>query len=349
MTRDHDPFRRKESLACAPSGAPKPTRFDRNKVAPARDKGRTSKRVMAGRMAQPSASSDVIVIGAPRTTLRDFYHWFLRARWSLALGVMVSAYLGLNAIFADAYLVAGGVVNSRAHSFWDAFCFSVQTMGTIGYGSMYPTSAAANAIMIVESVTSLIVTAVATGLVFAKFSRSTARIAFSREAVIGPMDGVPTLMLRVGNERGNQILEATVRVGLIRTEKLKEGTTFYRLYDLALSRERSAAVARSWTVLHPIVPGSPLYGATPESLARDEAEIMVSVVGTDDTSLQPVHARMRYMDKSIVWGARHADVLSEDAQGNLILDVRKFHDIVPTTPIEGFPYPRGMPSRSGEP
>jgi inward rectifier potassium channel len=287
----------------------------------------------------------VIVVGAPRTTLRDFYHLFLRMRWSLALAVMVGVYLALNAVFAAMYLSVGGVVNVRPHSFWDAFCFSVQTMGTVGYGSMYPASAAANAVMVAESVVSLLVTAVATGLVFAKFSLSSARIAFSRVVTIGPMDGVPTLMLRVGNERGNQILEATVRVAMLRTERLKEGTVFYRMIDLHLTRERSPAMARSWTVLHPIGETSPFYGMSPEAIARDEVELLVTVVGTDDTSLQPVHARKRYLDSDIEWGARHADILSEDERGNVILDVRRFHDIVPTTPIDGFPYPR-IPSAS---
>jgi inward rectifier potassium channel len=194
--------------------------------------------------------------------------------------------------------------------------------------------------MIVESVTSLIVTALATGLVFAKFSRSTARVVFSKHAVIGPMGGVPTLMIRVGNERGNSILEATVRVVLTRTEKLEEGTTFYRLVDLRLTRDRSPAMARSWTVLHPIDEGSPLFGATPESMKRDEIEITVNIIGTDDTSLQPVYARRQYLDTEILWGARHADVLSEDATGNVILDVRRFHDVVPTVPTQAFPYPR---------
>jgi inward rectifier potassium channel len=294
-------------------------------------------------MATPATEGGVIVIGAPRTTLRDVYHVFLRVRWSVALGIIVAGYLALNAAFAALYVAVGGVANMRARSFWDAFCFSVETMGTIGYGSMYPTSIAANAIMVFESVTSLIVTAVATGLVFAKFSRSTARIAFSRAAAIGPMDGVPTLMLRVGNERGNAILEAMVRVSMLRTERLKEGTTFYRMYDLQLARERSPAMARSWTVLHPIVETSPLFGVTPEKAARDELELIVSVVGTDDTSLQAVHARKRYGDKEIVWGARHADVLHENDDGSLVLDVRKFHDIEPTAPIDGFPYPSAPP------
>jgi inward rectifier potassium channel len=292
---------------------------------------------------QPPSQSPfagVVVVGAPRTTLRDFYHLFLRARWSPAISAIVVSYLLLNAVFAGAYLVAGGVANARPGSLYDAFCFSVQTMGTIGYGAMYPMGYAANAIVIVESVTSLIVTAVATGLIFAKFSRSTARIAFSRHAVIGPMDGVPTLMLRVGNERGNQILEATIRVALMRTERTKEGVTFYRMYDLRLARERSPAMSRSWTILHPITPDSPLFGATPESATREEIELIATLVGVDDTSLQPVHARRRYVDQEILWGARHSDIISEDDQGNVVLDVRRFHDVLPTEPVEGFPYPR---------
>jgi inward rectifier potassium channel len=292
-------------------------------------------------MAKPfEAQSGVTVIGAPTVRMRDAYHFFLRISWAAALGTIVALYLALNALFAVAYLVLGGVENAHHHSFWDAFCFSVQTMGTIGYGSMYPTSAAANVVMIAESVTSLVVTALATGLVFAKFSRSTARVVFSRQAVIGPMNGVPTLMLRVGNERGNAILEASIRLVLTRTERLKEGTTFYRLVDLKLARDRSPAMARSWTVLHTIDEASPLHGATPESLKRDEVELLATLVGTDDTSLQPVHARHRYLDGEVEWGARHADILSEDDHGNLILDVRKFHQIVPTTATDAFPYPR---------
>jgi inward rectifier potassium channel len=281
----------------------------------------------------------VSVIGAPRTTLLDFYYLFLKVRWSVAIAVIVVAYLTLNAGFAVAYLVAGGVANARPGSFYDALCFSVETMGTVGYGWMYPTSAAANGIMIAESVTSLIVTALATGLVFAKFSRSSARVVFSKHAVIGPMDGVPTLMLRVGNERGNQILEATIRVSIVRTEVTKEGMRFYRMYDLRLSRERSPAMSRSWTVLHPIDKDSPLFGATPESVVRDEIEILANLVGTDDTSLQPVHARKRYEEQEIVWGARHEDILTEADDGTVVLDIRRFHDIRRTEPFEGFPYP----------
>ena len=291
---------------------------------------------------RPSTAQEIVVVGAPRTTLRDFYHLFLRARWSVALAAIVASYLALNAVFAGIFLMTGGVANAKPGSFFDAFCFSVQTMGTIGYGAMYPTNVAANVVVISESVASLIITAVATGLVFAKFSRSTARVAFSRNAAIGPMDGVPTLMLRVGNERGNSILEATVRVSMVRTEKTREGVLFYRMYDLTLARERSPAMTRSWTVLHTIDAQSPLAGSTPESIAKDEIELLVTVVGVDDTSLQQVHARRRYLDREIVWGARHADILSEEPNGRLVVDMRQFHELVATEPIPGFAYPRPL-------
>jgi inward rectifier potassium channel len=282
----------------------------------------------------------VTVIGAPPVSLRDVYHLFLRTSWPVALGSIVLAWLAINAVFADLYLTVGGVAAMRERSFWDAFCFSVQTMGTIGYGSMYPTTVGANVIMIAESVTSLILTAMATGMVFAKFSRSTSRVVFSRRLVIGPMNGVPTLMLRVGNARGNSILEATVRIAYTRTERMKEGTTFYRMVDLRPTRDRSPAMARTWTVLHPITPDSPLHGLTPESLAREDGEFLVTVIGIDDTSLQQVHARARYLDRDVVWGARHADILSEDSNGNIIADVRRFDEIEPTEPTDSFPYPR---------
>lgn len=293
-----------------------------------------------GHRAPSTTRDEVRIVGAERMPFRDFYHAFLRAPWWVALGAIVGAYLGLNVIFALAYTMSHGVANARPGSFEDAFYFSVQTMGTIGYGSMYPATPLANELVVIESVTGLIVTAVATGLVFSKFSQPTARIVFASSAAIGPMEGVPTLMLRVGNQRGNQIIEAVIRVALTRTERTKEGMVFYRMIDLTLTRERSPALSRSWTVLHPITESSPLYRQTPESLKASEIELFVTVVGIDDTSHQPVHARHRYTDEAIVWGARHADVLSEDPEGEgLILDVKKFHDLVPTAPVDGFPYP----------
>jgi inward rectifier potassium channel len=288
-------------------------------------------------------SYEVTTIGA-RRFYGDWYHVFLRASWTQTLASIAALYLLVNLLFALVFAKAGGVAHAEPGSLRDAFYFSVQTMGTIGYGAMYPESNAANVLVVTESVVSLIVTALATGLIFAKFSRPIGRVAFARRAVVSPMDGTPTLMLRVGNERGNAIVEAQARVALMRTTRTAEGHVFYRMVDLKLTRERSPAVARSWTLLHLVDEASPLFGASPESLERDEAEIIVTLAGTDDTSYQPVHARKVYEYVDVIWGARYADVLSETPDGNVLLDIRKFHDLEPTAPTERFPYPRAAPS-----
>jgi inward rectifier potassium channel len=295
-------------------------------------------------MATPPTTSGtgtpIRVTGAPRQRFRDAYHRYLRLPWWTALAGIVGYVLLLNLLFAAAYFFTDGIANARPGMFRDAFYFSIQTFCTIGYGAMYPTTDLANVLVVIEALVGLLATALATGLVFAKFTLSAASVVFSRHVTISPMDGVPTLSFRLGNERGNQIVEAQIKVVLVKTVKTREGTTFYRMIDLPLARERTPAFARSFNALHAIVEGSPLFGATPESLKECEAELIVSMIGTDDTSLQPVHARHTYMDQDVLWGHRLEDVLREEADGTLVLDVKRFHDVVKTEPTEGFPYPR---------
>lgn len=295
------------------------------------------------RVVQRTEEYEVRVVGEGAAGLRDLYHALLRVPWWGALAAIVGAYLGLNAVFAALFVATGGIANAERGSFADAFFFSVQTMGTIGYGSMYPATRLANALVVAESVTGLVVTALSTGLVFARFAQTRARVVFSSRAAIAPMDGVPTLMVRIGNERRNQIVGATFRASLIRTTRTKEGVTIYRAEDLALARERAPALSGSWMILHRIDDASPLHGETPASLAASDAELTVAVSGTDDTSLQPIHAQHTWLDRSIVWGARLADVISESPDGNLVLDLRRFHDLAATEPSDAFPYGEAAP------
>jgi inward rectifier potassium channel len=163
---------------------------------------------------------------------------------------------------------------------------------------------------------------------------------FSRKAAIAPMDGVPTLQMRVGNDRNNQIFDARIRLMLMISTTTAEGMRFYRNSDLKLVREHAPALSRSWSVLHVIDETSPLHGQTPESLQKMEAELTVTVAGVDETSLQSVFGRRVYEASDVAWGARPADVLTDLPNGDLQLDVRKFHDLVATEPQPGFPYPR---------
>jgi inward rectifier potassium channel len=280
---------------------------------------------------------EVRVIGAPRTPLRDFYHALMRLSWFATIGVVAAGYFGANALFACVYVETGGIANAHAGSFADAFFFSVQTMGTLGYGALYPQSLLANLVVTLESASSLILTALATGLVFAKFSRPSAALMFSRKIAISPRNGVPTLTFRLGNLRTNRIVEAQVRVVLMRTERTLEGETIYRVLDLKLTRDRILSLARSWNVLHEIDEQSPLYRQTPASLDEQEAELLVTVTGTDDIWMQNVHASHRYHHYDLAWGARLADVLT-DTGDVVMLDMDKFHEVVPTPPSSSFPY-----------
>lgn len=284
-------------------------------------------------------SYKIHVVGARRTELRDLYHALLKIPWWAALAVIAGCYLALNALFALLYLWVGGVANAAPGSFLDAFFFSVQTMGTIGYGAMYPATRAANAVVVGESLCGLVVTALATGLVFVRFSLTRGRLVFSHCAAIGPMNGVPTLQIRIGNDRNNQIFDAQIRLMLMISTVTEEGMRFYRNTDLPLLRSHAPALSRSWSVLHAIDAQSPLHGQTPESLEKMEAELTVTVSGTDETSLQTVYGRRTYEAREVSWGARLADVLSDLPNGDLQLDVRKFHELTPTAPIPGFPYP----------
>lgn len=288
----------------------------------------------------PGADYEIVVVGDKRSPLRDFYHSLLQRPWRVTIATITAVFLAANALFALGYMATDGVGHAERGSFSDAFFFSVQTMGTIGYGAMFPQSPAANLLVVAESITSLLLTALSTGLVFAKFSRSTARIVFTREVVITPMNGVPTLMVRMGNQRGNQIVDAQIRLVVTRTERTTEDTKFYRMYDLKLARERALSLARSWLVMHPITPDSPLYGQTPQSCAAADMELMIMVVGMDDITMQPVHASHRYFARQVLWGARYVDILEERPDGNLVMDLNKFHDTLPATPTAEFPYPQ---------
>ncbi|MFL5347133.1 MAG: ion channel [Hyalangium sp.] len=288
----------------------------------------------------PGAGYQIKVVGHRPTPLRDFYHALLQMPWRWTFVVISAFYLVANAAFALGYLATGGISHAAPGSFADAFFFSVQTMGTIGYGAMYPETRVANVLVVTESLVGLLLTALATGLVFAKFSLSRARIMFTRTAVISPSNGVPTLMFRFGNERGNQIVNAQIHLVLMRTERTAEGGTFYRSYDLKLVRDKALSLSRSWSAMHVIDRNSPLHGQTPESVQAQEVEIHVMVLGTDDTTMQAIHASHRYFTNDIHWGMRFADVLSETDDGNMLLDLSKFHDTLPTEPTTDFPYPR---------
>jgi inward rectifier potassium channel len=272
----------------------------------------------------------VVRIGVRRRPLADVYHFLLTSRWWVLFALMLVVYLVANAGFALLYLWDGGVENARPGSFSDAYFFSVQTMATIGYGKMTPQSTFANLVVTIEALIGLVGLALATGLVFAKFSQPRARVLFSRFAVVSVRDGRRSLMVRLANERSTGLVEAQLRLVLVREETTIEGERVRRFHTLQLARSSSAVFALSWTAIHPIDDSSsPLFGATPASLEASGSDIVASLVGIEEATAQTVHARYSWSAEDIRFEHRFHDILVQLPDGRPAIDYSRFHDIEP--------------------
>ena len=280
-----------------------------------------------------ATNRDITVLGAERGGLTDLYHGVLTMPpWALALA-LAGVYVAANAIFASLYVLdPGGVEGARPGSFGDAFFFSVETLSTIGYGAMSPRSAYANMVVTGEAFTGLGFAAVMTGLIFARISRPTARVLFSKVAVITTYEGQPTLMIRAANQRGNQILQAEVTVDLLRQITSPEGHHMRRFQQLPMVRSRTPMFALSWTMMHVIDEHSPLYGVTAEKLIAWEAELVVMLSGVDEIFAQRIHARHSYLADEILWNRRFEEILSTDEDGRRVVNYHRFHDVLDDGP-----------------
>jgi inward rectifier potassium channel len=273
--------------------------------------------------------SNLVLLGVERHFYTDVYHSWLRSPWRIAIAALTLLYLAINCIFAAAYLAVGGVANLRPGDFADAFFFSVQTIATIGYGQMVPVSIAANVLVTIESLVGLLGVAMATGLMFAKFARPTARVLWSNVAVVGPFEGTNALMFRVANQRGNQVVEAQIRVTMLISELTAEGVSIRRNIDLHLRRNVSTVFALSWTVVHPLTPDSPFVTHTLEQLRQGRAEIVASLVGLDDAFNQTIHSRHVWDMDEIRWNARFVDIMGPLPDGRQGVNYFRFHEVVP--------------------
>ncbi len=272
------------------------------------------------------AAEGLLRVGLRSSWTADLYHRALRTSWRVFLLVTTGIYIAANLAFGFLYyLQPGAIANARPGWFRDAFFFSVETFGTIGYGVLSPATDYANIVMTIEVLCGIVMVALTTGLMFARVSRPTARVLFSKVAVVAVYNGVPTLMVRMGNQRASRIVQAEVGMTLVSDEQTKEGMSIRRFYDLRLSRERTPIFAMSYLAMHALDESSPLYGATRQRLEDIEAEILVTVTGLEETMAQTVHARASYLPDEILFGHRYADIFGVTEDGQRAIDYRRFH------------------------
>lgn len=262
---------------------------------------------------------------------RDIYRWLLGLSWPQFALFVGAVYIGLNLLFAALYSIDPNSVAGRTSTDWflDCFFFSVQTLATVGYGHMYPQTLYGHIVSTIEIMTGIFLIAVMTGLIFVRFSRPIARVVFSRSIVVAPLNGKPTLMVRIGNENHHSMVEAEFRIMFSRDEALIEGGDFRYFYALKLHFDHLTVFPAALTLRHEIDEQSPLYGATPESLETARALFFVSVVGIDPVIAAAVQTQKDYSWRDLRFGERFVEIYSQHGDGKLTVDYGRIHDTEP--------------------
>ena len=264
---------------------------------------------------------------------QSFYHVALTLTWPRFLWACVFWYLGLNVLFGAAFWLCGpaALVGSGAAemggTLWRAFFFSVETFATIGYGEISPVGVTPHWVMVIESLVALLSQALITGLLFARFSRPTAAIAFSHKLIVAPFRGGRALMFRIANKRNNQLIDLEARVTASWVERGTAGIG-RKFQQLPLERQRVLFFPLAWTVVHPITEESPLYGLSDADLRARNFEFLIIISGIDETFSSQVHARSSYKPDEITWGAKFQNIFNPpDAQGHLSIDLNRLDDV----------------------
>jgi inward rectifier potassium channel len=282
------------------------------------------------RLLNRNGGFNVVLDGLNPFSSLSIYHWLLTISWPQFLAFIVVCYVGVNVLFAFAFLLCGpdalqSITGSFAgHSFYRAFFFSVDSFATIGYGNIIPVGVPANLLVTVEALLNIVGVALATGVIFARFSRPSSRIIYSRNAIVAPYRGITGLEFRIANGRRSQLIDVQVeRTG---------GSTIRKFYELSLERNRVVFFPLSWTVVHPIDAESPLWGLTHKDLVDGDAELLVLLIATDETVSQAVHSRSSYQADEIVWGVKFANMfMRTESEGIIGMNLSQIHDIEPAT------------------
>jgi len=267
--------------------------------------------------------------GLPVFRPYDNYHKLITMGWGKFWLLILTCYLIINVLFAFIYLGIGvqnlnGAEGANTYQhFWDCFFFSAQTISTVGYGHISPRGMATNSVAALESMLGLLAFALATGLLYGRFSRPSAKIRYSDNILVAPyMEDHHGLMFRLANLRRNTLIDLEIEIIFSYNEDVN-GRILRRFYQLELERKNVSILTLNWTVVHPLDDKSPLKDMTPEDLEKTQATFAVLLKAFDDTFSQTVHSRTSYQHSDVVWGAKFKPAFDRDQDGRIVLDLSK--------------------------
>ena len=282
------------------------------------------------RKAQRTGPLDVAKIGVARFDFRDPYHLALTATWPVFVVSVLGLYAAINILFACLYAaMPGSIGNAHPGSILDGFFFSMETLATVGYGQMYPATTYGHLISVAEIMTGMAFTTITTGLIFVRFSKPRAKILYADNVVVTPYNGLPTLMVRIGNGRTSLLTDVNLTLSALIRERSTEGHSMRRVNDLPLVRSNVPMFALTLTLMHRIDEASPLYGHTAQSLLDGDVRIFLSVEARDSAINSTVHDIKDYKSHNVQFGMRYADAVTVNSEGRTMADLTRISVIEP--------------------
>lgn len=283
------------------------------------------------RLLNKDGSSNIRRKGLPFFKPHEAYNSLIYMSWNRFWLLVFISYIIINLLFASIYFflgmehLTGSVSETTFSQFADAFFFSTQTIATVGYGHLSPSGYTTNIIASLESFIGLLAFALATGLLYGRFSRPTAKIVYSEKIVVAPYQDGKAYMFRLANLRSNQLIE--LEINLMLSININEnGKTIRRFVELELERKVIQLLTLSWTVVHPIAENSVLNGLTQQDLLDGEAEFLVLLKAFDDAFSQTVHSRTSYKASEIIFDAKFDLIIKPDEDGVSSIDISKVSD-----------------------
>lgn len=287
------------------------------------------------RILNKDGSANIVRLGEARFNAINVYHSLITMPWSKFILMTMNIYIAVNFIFAILYYLIcpdqlnGMIYHTELQKFFEIFFFSSQSLTTVGYGRLNPVGMTASTIAAVESMVGLLGFALATGLLYGRFSRPTAKILYSKNALIAPykhpvhsLKAPTALMCRIANERKNQLIEVEVQILFSYNEDV-DGKLVRKFQRLVLEVEKINFLAMSWTIVHPINEESPLYGLSLPDLESVNAEFMLAIKAIDDTYVQQIYARSSYRWSDVVEGAKFESIITESDERGIVIDLTK--------------------------
>ena len=283
------------------------------------------------RLMNKDGSSNVKRAGLPFYAATNYYHSLITMPWWKFNTIILLAYLSVNILFALIYYfgdvsnVNGMIYTNEFEKFMEVFFFSAQSLTTVGYGRLNPIGMLDSSVAVIESFIGLLGFAMATGLLYGRFSRPVANILFSKNALIAPYQGFTALMVRLANKNKSELLDPDATIVMAYVEQENNKTT-RKFSSLKLELTHVTLLTMSWTLVHPIDEESPLYGWAEEDYKNKEVEFLVLIRAYEETFAQTVHTRSSFRFNELVFGAKFKSILLPATNGSVNVELNRINE-----------------------